>query len=130
MTNLRKKALFPSMTCLVCISLVTLCLSHCRLGDRDGLEKDRSLPWYDMSKPVHQFINNGLVINNDFTPDEMGQLKIFKYIQISTCLFVFLIITYAVLFLFYHVFDIYVLLFVVIYGVKKKKSTNIVHCQH
>ena len=107
------------MTCLVYISLVTLCLSHCRLGDRDRLEKDRSLPWYDMPKPVHQFINNGLVINNDFTPDEMGQLKISKYIQISTCLFVFLIITYAVLFLFYHVFDIYVLLFVVIYGVKK-----------
>ncbi|KAK7102225.1 putative helicase mov-10-B.1 isoform X2 [Littorina saxatilis] len=48
------------------------------LGERDGLEKTRPLPWFDMPRCFHQFINNGLTINDDASPSEADQLQQYK----------------------------------------------------
>ena len=76
--------------CVLCIVRKALdeCLSMTgpvcvgRLNDRYKLERDRQLPYYDMSKHVHQFINDGLVFKSDFTAVETDELTVFKYVSL------------------------------------------------
>ncbi|KAL8595223.1 hypothetical protein ACOMHN_043376 [Nucella lapillus] len=48
------------------------------MGDRDQLEKDRSLPWHDMKEHLHRFINEGLIFKGEYTPSQIEELNAHK----------------------------------------------------
>ncbi|XP_076469698.1 putative helicase MOV-10 [Babylonia areolata] len=48
------------------------------LDDRDSLEKDRPLPWFDMMEHVYRFINHGLLFKAQYSPEEAEELNAYK----------------------------------------------------